>query len=50
MLENETEVDSARSQGTLQAVPKKLVILLLVVWEPLKIYIRGQMGSELCFR
>lgn len=42
VLEN-GEVEGAR----LYAMMKKLINVLLVVWEPLQVLVRGAMGSEL---
>lgn len=39
------EVAGASSYSML----KKLITVLLVVWGPLQVLIRGEMGSELCF-
>lgn len=38
------EVEGAR----LYAMKKQLINVLLVVWEPLQVWVRGAMGSELC--
>ena len=40
------EVDGASSHAML----KKLITVLLVVWEPLQVLVRGERGSEPCFR
>lgn len=45
VLEN-GEVAGASSHAML----KKLITVLLVVWEPLQVLIRGERGSEPCFR